>query len=388
MNRTTWACCALRLAAIAIAMTAQSAAPWAEEAAPWIGFVNTADVLSNFQGGTRPGTRTLDKLDLSTSRLGDAFGWNSTALFLDVQGTTASNFNALTGSSQGISNIDAPAGIRVLDAWIAQDLGDAATIKTGIVDLNSEFDVQPTGALFLNPSHGIGPDISRTGFNGPSIFPSTGLGLVGRWEPGNGWELKSGVFQGQPGNPNHPGRSELNLSGHGGALFTVEARNHVAPDFVLGGGTWIYTAAFTCLTQTCHSYGNSGLYALADGLLLGDTHHGLSGWMRTGTANSTINPLAFYLGGGLVYRGPWNRENDQIGLAAGHVRFGAAAKDLARASGTTLAGETVLELTYSLAVRRNLSVQPDLQYVLSPGGETSVPDAMIAGLRVTFSGNY
>jgi hypothetical protein len=207
MNRTTYAGVALRLAAILLALTALPPVLRADEAKPWLTLVNVADALSNVQGGIRPGTRYLDKLDLSTPRIGDALGWTRTEVFLDVQGTTASNFNALTGSTQGISNIDAPAGVRVLDAWIAQNLGATGRIKAGIVDFNSEFDLQPTGTLFLNPSHGIGPDISRTGFNGPSIFPSTGLGLVGQWNPGQAWELKSGIFQGQPGNPNHPGRS-------------------------------------------------------------------------------------------------------------------------------------------------------------------------------------
>jgi porin len=388
MNRTTYAGVALRLAAILLALTALPPVLRADEAKPWLTLVNVADALSNVQGGIRPGTRYLDKLDLSTPRIGDALGWTRTEVFLDVQGTTASNFNALTGSTQGISNIDAPAGVRVLDAWIAQNLGATGRIKAGIVDFNSEFDLQPTGTLFLNPSHGIGPDISRTGFNGPSIFPSTGLGLVGQWNPGQAWELKSGIFQGQPGNPNHPGRSELNLSGHGGALFAFEARNHVTSDFIVGGGTWIYTAAFNCLDKTCHSYGNSGFYGIADGLLWGSAQRGLSGWLRTGTANSTINPLAFYLGGGLVFHGPWNRDSDKIGVAVGHVRFGALAKDMAQASGTPLTGETALELTYSLAVRDNLSLQPDLQYVFSPGGVSSIPNAMVAGLRITLSGGY
>ena len=61
---------------------------------------------------------------------------------------------------------------------------------------------------------------------------------------------------------------------------------------------------------------------------------------------------------------------------------------MSRASGTALTGETTLELTYSLIVRDNLSLQPDLQYVLSPGGNSSVPNVLVAGLRITLSGGY
>ncbi len=121
---------------------------------------------------------------------------------------------------------------------------------------------------------------------------------------------------------------------------------------------------------------------------MGSAQQGLSGWLRTGTANSTINPLAFYLGGGLVFHGPWNRDHDQIGLAVGHVRFGALAKNMAQASGASLTGETTLELTYSVMMRDNLSLQPDLQYVMSPSGNSSIPNALVAGLRFTVSGGY
>ena len=149
---------------------------------------------------------------------------------------------AVVGAAQTISNLEAPADIRLANAWMSWDAGGKGGVKLGVVDLNTEFDVQSTAALFLNSAFGIGPDFSQSGQNGPSIFPSTGLGLVGWWLPGGHWQLKAGLFEGASGDPTHPGRTNFILSRDEGALIVLEARNHLTENFVIGAGTWRYTA--------------------------------------------------------------------------------------------------------------------------------------------------
>ena len=45
-------------------------------------------------------------------------------------------------------------------------------------------------------------------------------------------------------------------------------------------------------------------------------------------------------------------------------------------------GETTLEATYGLGVTGHLSVQPDLQYVISPSGAPGLANALAAGSRI------
>jgi len=348
---------------------------------------NVMDVLSNTRGGLHAGTRAPDRLDLVAAYAGDADGFPGWRVLIGVQATDATNFNsALTGSLQGISSLDGPVGLRLANAWISKDFEGIAGLKAGIVDLNSEFDVQQTGALFLNPSHGIGPDFSQSGRNGPSIFPSTGLGIVGWWLPGDHWELKSGVFEDTPGNPDHLGRTELSLSNDDGALLAFELRNRPSPDWALGIGGWLYTAAFETLDTTHAAHGNGGVYAIADGKLYSEdaqSDRGLNGWIRTGFANDAINLVAFYLGGGIVYTGIGERDNDQLGFALARAQLGNDARHL---SPIPLArAETVFEATYNLVLGENLAIQPDLQYVLSPGADKSLRNALVAGVRITTS---
>jgi len=352
---------------------------------PQFALTNFTDALADVRGGLKRDARVLDKADLTATWLGDDNGWPGLSLFVDGQVTDAGNFSgAVVGDAQGVSNIDAPAGVRLANAWAARDFHGKGGIKAGIVDLNTEFDVQSTGALFLNSAFGIGPDFSQSGLNGPSIFPSTGLGAVGWWLPGEHWQIKAGVFEGVPGDPAHPGRTHFSLDDDEGALLVFEVRNHISPDFVLGAGTWRYTASFDAIDPALGRLaGNAGYYAIADGLLWSpedvdkDDRTGLSGWLRAGFADGRINAVETYFGGGFAYTAPFGRMSDQAGLAVTRVQF----SEPARQSGGLETAETTLEATWSFNINDHLSIQPDLQYIISPGGSPDTADALVVGSR-------
>ena len=185
-------------------------AAWAGDDLIALTATNISDVLGNVSGGLKRGMRVLDKADVTATFLGDDHGVPGLTIFVDGQVTDATNFSGvLVGDAQTVSSLDAPAGVRLANAWIAKEFDGVGGLKAGVVDLNTEFDVQSTAALFLNAAFGIGPDFSQSGLNGPSIFPSTGLGLVGWWLPGGHWQLKAGIFEDTPGDPAHPGRTRF-----------------------------------------------------------------------------------------------------------------------------------------------------------------------------------
>ena len=356
--------------------------------------INVSDILSNVRGGLKTGTRVLDKAELGLRFLGNRQHWPGVSAYLNLQWTDATAFSEnLAGDLQNVSNLNGPAGFRVVNAWIAKTFEGQSGIKAGVIDLNSEFDVQTTGALFLNASHGIGPDFSQSGLNGPSIFPSYGLGLVG-WglAPGH-FQWKAGIFEGTPGNPNNPGETSFSLRGGEGALLALEFRNRPMPNTIMGVGGWLYTAAFDTLEMgpsgPSRVHGNAGLYGLVEGVLYnpdGGDRAGLRGWMRAGIANAQVNPVDYYVGGGLVYDGPWGREADQIGFAVARAHIGGPARRAAAGSGISLrAVETTFEMTYSLALGGLATLQPDIQYVVSPGADRKVRDAVVIGTRMIFA---
>jgi porin len=378
---------------LAVLWTLAPATAWAGDHLIDLSATNLTDVLGNVSGGIQRGARLLEKADVTATFQGDDHGIGGLTIFLDGQFTDAANFSsALVGDAQGVSNIDAPAGFRLANAWVAKDFhgqgGVTGGLKAGIIDLNTEFDVQSTAALFLNSAFGIGPDFSQSGQNGPSIFPSTGLGLVGWWLPGDHWQLKAGLFQDAPGDPNHPGRTSLSFSHDEGVLAVAELRYHLTPDTVLGMGSWRYSAAFDAIDPVRGRLSNSGAYAIADALLYSapnqgkeDDKAGLRGWVRLGLADGRINAIATTVNGGLVYTAPFGRLADQAGISFAHARFG----DDARLAAGLSAAETTFEATYSFNINSHLSVQPDLQYVMSPGGDPTLQDSLVLGSRLTAS---
>lgn len=349
-----------------------------------IAFVNVTEARADVSGGLRRGGGVLDKADLTANYNGDDHGDNGLSIFVDLQATGGTQLSRqFVGDALIVSNIEAPPGFRVLDAWAAKDFGKIA-IKGGLVDLNSEFDVQDVAALFLNSAHGIGADFSQAGNNGPSVFPNVGLGAIGTWRPADDWQIKAGIFEGTPGDPAHPGETAISIDRDEGALLAVELRNNVSHNFIVGIGGWHYTTDFEAIDDASRRIaGNSGLYAMMEGQLYpqaGSADAGLFAWLRIGLADDRVNPIDGTYSEGLVYKAPFGRKDDQAGIAVAHAHFG----DPARRSGAvTGIAETNLEATYSFALNEHLSIQPDFQYVISPSADKAIPNAAVIGLRVT-----
>ena len=360
--------------------------------------VYTADVWSNVRGGTRRGARYLDNLDVTLVVDAErAFGWHGATLFAYGLYNNGTRFSEdLVGDAQGISNIETGVrAARLYEVWIEQRFAsDRASLKFGLYDLNSEFDAIESAALFLNPSHGIGPDFSQSGRNGPSIFPTTSLALRGELKVTQNWLVRAAILDGEPGDPDRPKRTAIKLGKGDGALSVVEL-NYLDNDTKAGVGYWRYTGRFENLRVTqpiaepIERNGNDGFYILVERRLMReetDDPQGLAGWVRLGFANDTLNAVERYFGGGLTYTGPFaGRNKDQVGIAVGTVEFGDPFRRGLLLEGDRVgAREVIVEATYRAPVTRWLTLQPDLQYVINPGGRPSQDNALILGLRAEF----
>ncbi|MBA3812732.1 MAG: carbohydrate porin, partial [Caulobacteraceae bacterium] len=295
-----------------------------------------ADALADLEGGKRAGERYVDQLKVSAAFDGAAWGRGGLTAMVSVEHHNGASFSGeLVGDVQVVSDVDLPPEAwRLYEAWVQQTLPDGrAGVKGGIIDLNNTFDVQGTAALFLNSSHGIGPDLSQTGLDGPSINPTPALGLTAFWRPAPEWTAQLGLFDGVAGDPQDLRRFvSIELSARGGALAIGQVERRWGKAVRLEVGAWAYTAAFDALDRfdaagaPLRVRGNAGLYGLAEGRLLakrGSQDGGLSGWVRIGWADDEINRIATYLGAGLVYTGlvP-GRGADQSGLAIARAGFG------------------------------------------------------------------
>lgn len=355
------------------------------------------DVLSNTRGGAERGTRYLDNLDVSLDVDGQRLlGVPGLKLFAYAIYNNGHAFSGeLTGDAQGVSNIEADRAVRVMEAWADFTLPSRSSLRVGLYDVNSEFDTTDTGGLFLNSSHGIGPDYAQSGLNGPSIFPTTGLAARLRHEFGNGFAAQALVAEGTPGDPAHPRRTTIRFDRGEGLLLAAELQASTDMFSKLAVGGWRYTARFDDLLSTrpdgsaLRRRGNQGGYALAESTLLTDAAGDarLTGFLRFGIADGSFNAFDQYIGTGVAWTGLLpGRPDDQLGLAVASVRNGRRFREAMNLAGTPVGlRETNIELSYRLAATDWLVLQPDLQYIVSPGMNPEVQDAFVLGLRFELS---
>lgn len=344
----------------------------------------TADLLHNQSGGLATGTRYLDDLNLTLSvDFGASPGINR--LFLAGLYNNGTHFSQdLVGDLQAVSNIEADEAWRVFEAWY--EFGNERwSLRTGLYDLNSEFDVNEAGALFLHSSHGIGADIGQTGRNGPGIFPISALALRGTMALGSG-RLSIAILDAVPGDADDAGSNRIRLDSEEGALLIGEFRQPLAESLRAWGGLWAYTERFERPFET-------GPPAVSDGWYIGvegsrETSRGPVAWFaRYGRANPDVNVFEDYAGAGVVMRSPLpRRPDDRVGVAVASAGAGAPYRRWQEQAGAvTSARETAWELTYRLSLGERLALQPDVQYVQNPAGLADVGDAFVLGLRFELS---
>jgi len=363
-------------------------------------------------GGIDRGVAYLDNLDVTLGvRLGDLIGWDGLSAFAYGLGNQGKAPSSLVGDLQATSNIEAPMAWRLYEVWLQQSVADGqASVLAGLYDLNSEFDVNRTGALFLHSSHGIGAAFGLSGRTGPSIFPATALGIRVRTRFGNGAYAQAALLDGVPDRPSNRQGPRIRL--REGALSVVElglgtrgtapvadrtpgsrAREVGGRGAKLAVGGWVYSTQIRDWTTVNtpgpveRARGSYGLYALVEGPLysgLADATQGLAAFLRLGLADDRFNRIARYVGAGVVYTGLTpKRPADQVGLAvAVAVNGGAYQAAQARAAVPTTDAEIAIEGTYRMVVTEWLSVQGDVQCVVHPNTDPSIDTAFVPGLRV------
>jgi porin len=372
----------LPICAGAAELTPDATAPLRIEAA------YTGEGWRNVSGGARRDGTYLENIDLiATLDAERAFGWSGTTFLVSgLHNNDPTLSDRIVGDIQTVSNIDTDGATRLYEAWVERAF-DGGAVKVGLIDLNSEVDVNETGALFINSSHGIGPDFSQVGENGPSIFPITGLGVVMRWDYSERVQARLAAFEGTAGDPDRPHRTAIDLDGGEGALVAGEVtlRPTEASRYLLGA--WRNTGYSTDFTdeEMRRRTESLGVYGLAEGRLIERGEHSLSAFTRVGFADSDVHQISRYIGAGLVWAGPLLASaefDEQLGLSVANIENGRPFLRAQAEAGSTLERhETAIELTYRVQALSWLALQPDLQYIINPGTDPELEDAWVVGLR-------
>ncbi len=355
------------------------------------------ELASNLSGGIRTGTDYMDNLDLQIAAdRGSIFGIHGLSGLLYGIYNSRNDFSEdYVGNAQIVSSIDSSDGLRLYEAWLdwASDAAERFSVRAGLYDVNAEFDSVDTGGLFLNSSHGMGIDFGQSGLNGPGTFPVTALALRLKTNFATGAYGQLAVLDGVPGDPDDIKSTEINLSSADGALLVAEGGLSSGAWRKLAVGLWRYTATFDQLTGTTlsgdpeRSNGNQGWYALADRMLRTGNSGVLAGFLRFGAAEDRFNTFDAYIGAGASLTGFWSaRPDDAVGFGVATALTGDNYADAQELAGSnTDSQETNLELTYRTPITDWLTLQPDIQYVINPGVNPELDNALVIILRFELS---
>jgi len=355
--------------------------------------IYTGESVSILRGGIERKTVYLDNRDIVLSV--DAqklLGWKGAEFSLYVLGNFGQDPSASIGDVQVFSNIETDDTWKVYEAWYQQSFfSGRLSLKLGLYDLNSEFDVIECGGVFHNSSFGIGPDYSQSGLNGPSIFSTTSLTARLKVVPAKDFYVQAAVLDGVPGDPQNPKGTHVLLRTEDGLLLAAEMgwlHEEEGSFLKLALGAWCYTADADALVSieasaVPESGKNKGVYVILEKQLWAEKDapaQGLTGFLRLGAADKKINQLDCYLGFGLVYTGliP-GRDDDVLGLGVAYAHNGTLFREALGPE--TFAAETAIELVYHAQLTPWLALMPELQYIIHPGTFAGIGDALVLGVR-------
>jgi porin len=382
----------------------------------------TSEVLGNVTGGTHKGADydglTQMLLQLDTQR---AFGWHGGTF--NISGLQVHGRNLSTDNLQSLqtaSGIEADRSTRLWELWYQQKFldEDRLDIRIGQQSLDQEFMVSQNALYFVNTMFGwpMVPSADLPG-GGPA-YPLSALGVRLRARPVDSLTFLLGVFSGSPV-PNDNGDPQVvNPSGTSfplnkgvlvigemqysypslGTMISPDEQQPLARVYKLGfwydsenfadqqfDNTGLSLADSASNGAPLNHHGNFSIYAVADQLVWVDPHEGdhtINLFARVmGAPQANRNLITFSANAGMTIHEPFpHRDSDTFGIGMGFTKVSGAASALDQATAVatnsyspTRGSETFVELTYQYQVTSWLQLQPDLQYVFTPGGGLADP---------------
>lgn len=385
----------------------------------------TVEVWGNTSGGLETGAVTTGLLDFGAEvDLEKALGWQGATVsttWLWLSGRDASE--DLVGNFLTISNIAGFNTLRMFELWFQQALlEDKISLRIGQLSADSEFLISDYSGLFINGTFGW-PALASTNLpNGGPGYPMGTPGARLAVNPVDWFTFQTAVFQGNvfAQDVNRHG-FRWSLDAETGYTFLNEAQvrwNHRDDESGLPGqlktGAWFQTGQSADALAGTTSSGNCGFYAVLDQMLYREpssptglgregkavasgkknmlpteekSDQGLGCFGRIGFAPADRNFVCFYFDTGLTYKGlvP-TRDNDTLGVGFGCAHLSRGAREGLASEGSSPEGaEMVLECTYQAELTPWLVVQPDVQYIIHPGGTSTLGNALVVGGRASIT---
>lgn len=312
--------------------------------------------------------------------------WNGGTFSLDFQTQNGRNGSDRYGDAQGFANADADGFTEISELWYEHRFCEAFRIKAGKVDANSEFAAANAAGGFLNSSFGFSPTVT-----GMPTYPDPAVSVNLFWAPVEHLSVGYGIYDGGDGQPTGNHSPHTAWSGKSDYFHIAE----IGTDWSLSGDTLpgrlavgvSYANGKFDRFRGGQQNGTESLYVVLEQKLYNyatntpENERGVYAFAQFGTADEEVNDFRHHIGAGVSWVGPYMADNlDTLGLGVTTVFFSDAA-----GSPYTQDSETTIEAYYNYQATPWLSLKPDLQYIIHPGGDATLDDALVATLRVTLA---
>lgn len=410
--------------------------PDLEEKGITVSATYTGEALGNVSGGLRQRAVASGLLQADVEAdLEKAIGWQGglfhfTGLYTHGRSLSANFLQNWIYSR----DIETSPNTRLFALWLQQSFfDDAVSLKAGVVPMQEEFFNSEYAANLIGSPFGW-PGSFALNYPVGGGYPLSGPGTRLKVKPTENLAILAAVFSGDTA----PGAG-------GGRPDDASRRNSSGTDFSLESPTWFGEIQYGInqgkdaqgLASTVkvggwyhnHSYddlrygtdglsladaasngeprrhrGNWAAYAILDQMLWrrpGEAGGGLGFFVRGTLMPDDRNQAPYYVDTGLVLKGTFEGRDDDV-AAIGFAYAGAsdrlAGLDAdARALGISTAGdhdyEAMLEVSYRYKVTPWMTLVPDAQYIMHPGGTSdftdangeTIKDAVILGLRTVLT---
>jgi porin len=391
------------------------------------------EIFGVMSGGLERRASYEGQLEFSVDTdLDKLIGWTGASTHVTIFQIHDSGHNVLenVGSIADPSNIDALPTTRLYTAWFEQKFSDLLSVRVGQLAGDGDFATGPTGGGLINGTFGWASLMAANITNGGPAYPLATPGVRIKVNATDNLTVLGAVFAGNPaGNdcfddPQACDRYGTRFSLAGGALWMGEVQYKVNQGKNAAGlpgiyklGAWYATADYPDqhfgidstgaqvslgvdpTADPVQHRGDWGIYGVADQMVWRGHDSSMNLFVRGGLTPSDRNLISYYVDGGAGITGLLpGRANDVLTFGVAYAKISkdaiAADQDALGVNGPPSFirdEEVVFELSYAAQVAPWWVVQPDLQYIVHPGGNVADPNdpnstiqnAFIAGIRST-----
>lgn len=303
------------------------------------------------------------------------------ALYQRKNGYGISGPDNAMGDFMGFDGWDYRQANQISEYWYQQKLFNGKLrMKFGKQDSNTDFGYLNSGWDFMNSAFSVNPTTPLV------TYPDSQLGFMAEINPKDWLSIRDGIYSryGCPFNITEievkskikkmPGRYmlgawEMSDSNGTGVATGQNEDGTIYNDFNLNFGCYVGFEQMVYKEKKDDDNDMQGLVIFG----------------QAGMSPANKNDLSQYVGCGLHYLGPIpRRDKDIAGIAVGSGRFAPRLADISYDNGGRVGSETVVEAFYRLQVNPWFYLQPDVQFIMNPGG---MYDSSVAvGLRsvITF----